>query len=246
MKFTLIKLYISLFLLHPLNIGFFLSIYWKTPKIYCIEEPETIKEPYQTPDDLAKKRGFILKVLGLYKWKNIPVAKVIFYDCEKYAHQIRDERTGSRVVSSFSSVTWLNKVERILANQQVGCGMRFLTLTCTRFLTRNSLYCIGLRLAQYLSFSFNIYFSPWPFIVHWTRKWVWAKMGMGEISFPRDCWIQQLVKCRIGVRFHMNQTQSDMLKGKFRYFCTLNALFPSQSHFTGDHQHLLLQTTVVV
>ena len=132
MKFTLIKLYISLFLLYPLNIGFFLSIYWKTPKIYCIEEPETIKEPYQTPDDLAKKRGFILKVLGLYKWKNIPVAKVIFYDCEKCAHQIRDERTGSRVVSSFSSVTWLNKVERILANQQVGCGMRFLTLTCTR------------------------------------------------------------------------------------------------------------------
>lgn len=107
--------------MYTLIIGFLLSIYWKTPKIYCIEELETIKEPYQTPADLAKKRGFILKVLGLYKWKNVPVAKVIFYDCEKYAHQIHDEGTGSRVMSSFWSVTWLNKVERIFANQQVGC-----------------------------------------------------------------------------------------------------------------------------
>ena len=59
----------------------------------------------------------------------MPVAKVIFYDCEKYAHQIRDESTGSRVMSSFWSVTWLSKVERILANQQVGSGIRFVLLT---------------------------------------------------------------------------------------------------------------------
>ena len=60
-----------------------------------------------------------MKVLGLYKWKNMPVAKVLFYDCEKYASQILDEKTFP-LVWGLWPLTYPHKVERIVANQQVG------------------------------------------------------------------------------------------------------------------------------
>ena len=87
--------------------------------MYCLDERGIIEEPYQTPNDFAKKRGFIVKVLKLYKWKNVPVAKVLFYDCEKYASQILDEKTFPRVWG-LSPLRIPHKVERIGAYPQVG------------------------------------------------------------------------------------------------------------------------------
>ena len=58
-------------------------------------------------------------MLGLYKWNNVPVAKVLFYDCEKYASEILDEKTFPRVWGSWP-LTYPHKVERIVADQQVG------------------------------------------------------------------------------------------------------------------------------
>ena len=49
----------------------------------------------------------------------MPVAKVLFYDCEKYASQILDEKTF-RLVWGLWPLTYPHKVERIVANQQVG------------------------------------------------------------------------------------------------------------------------------
>lgn len=93
--------------------------FYQHPTIYCLDERGIIEEPYQTPNDFARKRGFIIKVLELYKWKNVPVAKVLFYDCEKYASQILDEKTFPRVWR-FSPLRVPHKVERIGAYRQVG------------------------------------------------------------------------------------------------------------------------------
>ena len=49
----------------------------------------------------------------------MPVAKVLFYDCEKYASQILDEKTFARVWD-FGPLTAPHKVERIPADKQVG------------------------------------------------------------------------------------------------------------------------------
>ena len=49
----------------------------------------------------------------------MPVAKVLFYDCEKYASQILDEKTFPRVWR-FSPLRVPHKVERIGAYRQVG------------------------------------------------------------------------------------------------------------------------------
>ena len=49
----------------------------------------------------------------------MPVAKVLFYDCEKYTSQILDEKTFPRVWG-FWPLTDPHKVERIPADKQVG------------------------------------------------------------------------------------------------------------------------------
>ena len=49
----------------------------------------------------------------------MPVAKVLFYDCEKYASQILDEKTFPRVWGFWPLID-PHKVERIPADKQVG------------------------------------------------------------------------------------------------------------------------------
>ena len=49
----------------------------------------------------------------------MPVAKVLFYDCEKYASEILDEKTFLRVWGSWP-LSYPPKVERIVSDQQVG------------------------------------------------------------------------------------------------------------------------------
>jgi len=88
-------------------------------QVYCVDERGVIAEPYQAPDTMAKKKGFVIKVQEMYKWKNVPVVKVLFYDCQRFADKLRDDATAAQTMKSFFSVTWLNAVKRIVADQQV-------------------------------------------------------------------------------------------------------------------------------
>ena len=51
----------------------------------------------------------------------MPVAKVLFCDCQRFADMLRDKSVGAqmKLMSSFWSATWLHLVERIVADQQV-------------------------------------------------------------------------------------------------------------------------------
>ena len=98
------------------------------PKIYCIDELGIIEEPYQMPDNMARKKGFVIKVQEIYKWKNLPVAKVLFYDCQQHAEKFRNDLTAQQTLKSFFSVSWLNMVQRIVADPQVSCDMLLLLI----------------------------------------------------------------------------------------------------------------------
>ena len=91
------------------------------PLVYCIDELGIIEEPYQTPDNMARKKGFVIVVQQLYKWKNLPVAKVLFCDCQRFADRLRNNLTETQMqlMRSFWSVTWFHDVDRIIADQQV-------------------------------------------------------------------------------------------------------------------------------
>ena len=89
------------------------------PVVFCIDERGIIEEPYQTPDNMAKKKGFLIIVQKLYKWKNLPVAKVLFCDCQRFAKMLRNNTTVTQLMGAFYSTTWLHLIQRILADQQV-------------------------------------------------------------------------------------------------------------------------------
>ena len=81
-----------------------------------------MEEPYQTPDNMSRKKGFVIVVQQLYKWKYLPVAKVLFCDCQRFADMLRNksERTQMELMESFWSVTWgCDVADRIAADQQV-------------------------------------------------------------------------------------------------------------------------------
>lgn len=87
--------------------------------IQCVEERGIIEEPYQTPDDIMRKKGFIILVQNVYKWNNLPVAKVVFSDCQRYAAMLRKNPTDSRLLEAYFNRTVLHLVQRIPADQQV-------------------------------------------------------------------------------------------------------------------------------
>ena len=87
--------------------------------IYCIDERGVIEQPYQTTDDMANKKGFVVKVQKIYKWKNLPVAKVLFFDCQQFSEKFRDVLTAEETMRAFLSEAWFSRVERILASEQV-------------------------------------------------------------------------------------------------------------------------------
>ena len=78
-----------------------------------------IEQPYQTPDNMANKKGFVVKVQEIYKWKNLPVAKVLFFDCQQFSEKFRNVLTAEKAMKAFLSVAWVSRVERIVADQQV-------------------------------------------------------------------------------------------------------------------------------
>ena len=93
--------------------------------MHCIDERGIVEEPYQTPDNMSRKKGFVIVVQQLYKWKYSPVAKVLFCDCRRFADMLRNksESTQMELMESFWSVTWGCDVDRIFADQQVSATL---------------------------------------------------------------------------------------------------------------------------
>ena len=88
--------------------------------VYIVDERGVIEEPYQTPDDMIKKKGFVIIVQKLYKWKHLPVAKVLFCDCQRFAELLRnDSAGGTQLMGVYFSQVWLHLIHRIGADQQV-------------------------------------------------------------------------------------------------------------------------------
>ena len=87
--------------------------------IYYIDERGVIEQPYATPDDMANKKGFVVKLQKIYKWKNLPVAKVLFFDCQQFSEKFRSVLTAKETMDAFLFVAGFCREERIPANQQV-------------------------------------------------------------------------------------------------------------------------------
>ena len=70
---------------------------------------------------MSRKKGFVIVVQQLYKWRYLPVAKVLFCDCERFADMLRNksEATQMELMRSFWAATWLHLVDRIVADPQV-------------------------------------------------------------------------------------------------------------------------------
>ena len=120
--------------------------------IYCIDERGVIEQPYQTPDDMANKKGFVVKVQKIYKWKNLPVAKVLFFDCQQFSEKFRSVLTAKETMDAFLSEAWFSRVERIVASQQVSqCvffTLRMFCFCCCCFLMWNYLLLLKESLIQ--------------------------------------------------------------------------------------------------
>jgi len=91
-----------------------------SPLVYCLDERGIIEKPYQTPGNMSRKKGFVIVVQQLYKWKYLPVAKVLFCDCQHFADMLRNKSEGAQMelMRSFWSASWLHLVDRIVADQQ--------------------------------------------------------------------------------------------------------------------------------
>ena len=88
--------------------------------VHCFDELGIIEGPYQTSDNMARKKGLVIKVQEMYKWKNLPVAKVLFCDCQKFADMLRNDSTDKRqLMGDFYSASFAHFVQRIVADQQV-------------------------------------------------------------------------------------------------------------------------------
>ena len=111
--------------------------------IYCIDERGVIEQPYQTPDNMANKKGFVVKVQKIYKWKNLPVAKVLFFDCQQFSEKFRDVLTAKETMLAFLSVAWSCRAERIVASEQVS--------QCAFFQVQNVLFLFLLLLLLFVN-----------------------------------------------------------------------------------------------
>ena len=87
--------------------------------VHCVDEPGIIEEPYYTSHDMARKKGFVVKVQEMYKWKNMPVAQVLFFDCQQFADMLRNDSTDKRLMGAFFSVSFCHFTYGIPADQQV-------------------------------------------------------------------------------------------------------------------------------
>ena len=94
----------------------------KIPKVHYVDERGIIEEPCDSVKDMLKKKGFFIKVEKLFKWKNIPLAKVFFYDCQRFADLIRKNPRNTQLLTEYLDRIFLHKVNRLVAGQEVrGC-----------------------------------------------------------------------------------------------------------------------------
>ena len=68
---------------------------------------------------MLKKKGFVIKVEKLFKWKNLPLAKVFFCDCQRFADLIRKNPGNTQLLAEYCNRIFLHKVNRLVAGQEV-------------------------------------------------------------------------------------------------------------------------------
>ncbi|XP_031572249.1 uncharacterized protein LOC116306350 isoform X2 [Actinia tenebrosa] len=91
----------------------------KIPKVYALEDNPLVRAPYNTLDDIKRKKGFIIKVEKIYRWNYLPLIKIIFYDCKKYGDIMKKNPTGSEaLVRSFLSTIMRASILRTWADQK--------------------------------------------------------------------------------------------------------------------------------
>jgi len=95
--------------------------FFNKPILICIDEPGIIETPYLAAESLTRKKGFVIVVQQFYKWRYLPVAKVLFCDCKRFADMLQNksERTKKKLMESFWSVTPHCDIHTIRADQQV-------------------------------------------------------------------------------------------------------------------------------
>ena len=91
----------------------------KIPKVHYVDERGIIEEPYDSAEDMLKKKGFVIKVEKLFKWKNLPVAKVFFCNCQRFADLIRRNPGNTQLLAEYCNRISLHKVNRLVAGQEV-------------------------------------------------------------------------------------------------------------------------------
>ncbi|PFX17640.1 N-lysine methyltransferase SMYD2-B [Stylophora pistillata] len=123
---------------------------FKIPKVHYVDERGIIEEPYDSAEDMLEKKGFVIKVKEMYKWKNLPLAKVIFCDCQRFAKLIRKNPGDIRLLAEYYNRIPGHKVNRFAANQE------------EKVLFRKMLYTNAARVPQdddYVVWK-NSYISP--------------------------------------------------------------------------------------
>ena len=68
---------------------------------------------------MAAKKGFVIKVQEIYKWKKLPVAKVLFFDCQRFAERFSNVSTAEKTMFAFLSVALFSRTDRLVSSQQV-------------------------------------------------------------------------------------------------------------------------------
>ena len=91
----------------------------KIPKVHYVDERGIVQEPYGSAEDMLKKKGFVIKVEKLFKWKNLPVAKAFFCDCQQFADLIRKNQGNTQLLAEYCNRIFLHKVNRLVAGQEV-------------------------------------------------------------------------------------------------------------------------------
>ena len=91
----------------------------KIAKVHYVDERGIIEEPYDSVEDMLKKKGFVIKVEKLFKWKNLPLAKVFFCDCQRFADLIRKNPGNTQLSAEYFNRIFLHKVNRLVAGQEV-------------------------------------------------------------------------------------------------------------------------------
>ena len=91
----------------------------KIPKVHFIDERGIVQEPYDSKEDMLKKKGFVIKVEKLFKWKNLPVAKVFFCDCQQFACLIGKNAGNTQLLAEYYYRIHGHKVNRFSADQKV-------------------------------------------------------------------------------------------------------------------------------